>query len=272
MINLCGKVAWVTGGSEGLGASMVNLFHELGASVAITGLHEESVAAAIARIAGKGAAKGQGEVEDPRLLGVPGDVSDAAAMERAVDRILTRWGKLDIVVANAGTNGTWGPLEKIEVADWRKTIEVNLIGTYLTIRAALPAMKGRGEGGSILIVSSVNGTRTFSNEGASAYAASKAAQLALGQMLALELASFKIRVNVICPGAFDTGIHDKTKRIDLDEIEVPMEFPEGSIPLTHGDMGRPRQVAQLAAFLVSDAASHITGTPVWIDGGSSLLT
>ena len=91
-------------------------------------------------------------------------------------------------------------------------------------------------------------------------------------MLALELANFKIRVNVICPGACDTAIHDKTKRFDLEEIDYPAEFPKGNIPLTHGDMGRPRQVAQLAAFLASDAASHITGTPVWIDGGSSLLT
>jgi NAD(P)-dependent dehydrogenase (short-subunit alcohol dehydrogenase family) len=93
----------------------------------------------------------------------------------------------------------------------------------------------------------------------------------MGQMLALELAQWKIRVNVLCPGGFDTGIHAKTKRRDLDTIEPHVEYPEGEIPLTHGDMGDPVQVANLAAFLASDAASHITGTPVWIDGGQSLL-
>lgn len=120
-------------------------------------------------------------------------------------------------------------------------------------------------------MSSVNGTRVFSNEGASVYATSKAGQLALGQMLALELASAKIRVNIICPGAFDTGIHEKTEKIDLESIDTPVEFPEGKIPLTRGKMGDPEEVAKLTVFLLSDAARHITGTPVWIDGAESLL-
>jgi NAD(P)-dependent dehydrogenase (short-subunit alcohol dehydrogenase family) len=120
-------------------------------------------------------------------------------------------------------------------------------------------------------VSSINGTRVFSNTGATAYSATKAAQLAMGQTLALELAQWKIRVNVLCPGGFDTGIHAKTKKRDLETIEAHVEYPEGEIPLTHGEMGDPVQVANLAAFLASDAALHITGTPVWIDGGQSLL-
>lgn len=126
-------------------------------------------------------------------------------------------------------------------------------------------------GGSIVIMSSTNGTRTFSNEGASAYAASKAGQYALAKMFTLELAPFKARVNVICPGAIKSEIHDKSEREDLEEIETPVEFPEGQIPLTGGKMGSPEQVAHLTAFLLSDLASHITGTPVWIDGGQSRL-
>lgn len=90
-------------------------------------------------------------------------------------------------------------------------------------------------------------------------------------MLALELAPSGIRVNVICPGAIESNIHEKTERHDVEELGTGVEFPEGKIPLTGGAMGTPRQVAHLAVFLVSDLASHITGTPIWIDGAQSLL-
>jgi NAD(P)-dependent dehydrogenase (short-subunit alcohol dehydrogenase family) len=117
-------------------------------------------------------------------------------------RIAETFGRLDVLFANAGINGVWAPIEELRPAEWDKTIAVNLRGTYLTIHHAVPLMKARG--GSILITSSINGTRTFTSAGASAYATSKAAQLALGQMLALELARHRIRVNIICPGAITT--------------------------------------------------------------------
>lgn len=262
MIDLNGKVAWVTGGTEGLGLAISRLLFELGAKVAVTSSHKEKVDAAIAELSEMG--------PHERLLGAAGDVTDADAMAAIVDRIEQELGELDIVVANAGTNGTWGPIEDVPVDDWKQTIDVNLIGTYLTLRPAVAVMKPRRRG-AVVIVSSVNGTRTFTSEGASAYATSKAAQLALGKMLALELAQFHIRVNVICPGAFDTGIHSKTKRVHIEEIELPVELPEGEVILNDGRMGDPREVANLTAFLVSDAAKLITGTPVWIDGGSSLM-
>jgi NAD(P)-dependent dehydrogenase (short-subunit alcohol dehydrogenase family) len=90
-------------------------------------------------------------------------------------------------------------------------------------------------------------------------------------MLALELAEHRIRVNVVCPGAIQTPIHEKTEKRDTDEAGEPVLYPEGAIPLTDGEQGRPEQVAELVLFLASDASSHITGTPVWIDGGQSLL-
>jgi NAD(P)-dependent dehydrogenase (short-subunit alcohol dehydrogenase family) len=111
----------------------------------------------------------------------------------------------------------------------------------------------------------------FSNTGATAYACSKAAQVAFAKMVALELAKDRIRVNVVCPGAIQTDIGQSTEQRDLERIKEPVEYPEGRIPLTDGDAGTADQVAQLVLFLASDAASHISGTEVWIDGAESLL-
>src|SRR5690606_27877879 len=110
--------------------------------------------------------------------------------------------RLDIIVANAGINGVWAPIDQLTPEEWDKTVAINLRGTFLTLHYGVPAMKAKG--GSIVIVSSINGTRTFSNPGTSAYASTKAGQLALGQIAALELAKHRIRVNVVCPGAIET--------------------------------------------------------------------
>ncbi len=254
------QVMWVTGGGQGLGRAIALEAARSGAKVAVTALHSEELNDVVDTIEKEG---GEG-------LAIVGDVTVPEQMENAVRKIVDKWGKLTSVCVNAGINGTWAPVDEISFDEWKKTIDVNLNGSFLTVRYAVPEIRKAG-GGSIAIISSVNGTRIFSNEGASAYASSKAGQLAFGQMLALELAPSKIRVNVICPGAFDTGIHEKTEKRDLDEIETPVEFPEGNIPLTHGEMGKPEQVGQLVVFLASDAAGHITGTPVWIDGAESLL-
>ena len=127
------------------------------------------------------------------------------------------------------------------------------------------------QGGAVVVVSSINGTRVFSNTGATAYAASKAGQVVITKMLALELAKHRVRVNVICPGKIETNIEEKTEHRHLERVKEPVEFPEGDIPLTDGEPGTADQVAELALFLASDASRHITGTEVWIDGGQSLM-
>jgi NAD(P)-dependent dehydrogenase (short-subunit alcohol dehydrogenase family) len=110
----------------------------------------------------------------------------------------------------------------------------------------------------------------FSNVGASAYATSKAGQVAFAKMMALELAKHRIRVNVICPGAIESKINENTVR-DNEDIKEPVEFPEGAIPLTDGKPGKAEDVAELVLFLASDASKHISGTEMWIDGAQSLL-
>ena len=259
-MRLAGKVALVTGGGSGIGAASAKLFAKEGARVAVLGRTREKLDEVVAEIRGDG---GEAEV-------VQGDVSDYADMERAVGEVVERWGRLDVVFANAGVNGVWAPIDELAPEEWNKTLAINLSGTFYTIKAAVPHLK-RQEGGSIVVTSSVNGTRMFSNSGASAYATTKAGQVALTKMLALELAKHRIRVNVICPGAITTEIEESTEKRDLAEAREPIEYPEGEIPLTDGKPGSAEQVAQLVLFLACDESSHITGTPVWIDGGQSLM-
>ncbi|MCM2371425.1 SDR family oxidoreductase [Aporhodopirellula aestuarii] len=259
-IDLTGQVILVTGGSSGIGKGIAIHAAKCGASICVVSRDEEDMRAVVKSI----------EADGGTASWEHADVTNSEQVHEAVEKTVARYGRLDGVVANAGTNGTWAPIDEMTPEQWRKTIDVNLTGTYLTVHHSVPHLRRQGRG-SIVIMSSINGTRTFSNEGASAYASSKAGQFALAQMLALELAPSKIRVNVICPGAIQSEIHEKTNRENLEKIETPIEYPEGDIPLTGGEFGTPKQVAELTAFLMSDLSSHITGTPVWIDGGQSLI-
>jgi NAD(P)-dependent dehydrogenase (short-subunit alcohol dehydrogenase family) len=258
-MRLEGKVALITGGGSGIGEAAAVLFAREGARVAVLGRTEEKLEKTVKRI----------EAAGSEGLAVEGDVASYPDMERVVGEVVERWGRLDVVFANAGINGVWAPIEELKPEEWEKTIAINLTGTFFTIKAAVPQLKRRG--GSVIVTASVNGTRMFSNSGASAYASTKAAQVALTQMLAVELGKHRIRVNVICPGAIETDIEESTERRDLDKAKEPVEFPEGDIPLTDGKPGKAEQVARLALFLASDEADHISGTPVWIDGAQSLL-
>lgn len=257
--SLAGKVALVTGGNSGIGRATAELLAAAGVKVGALGREAETVEEVVAAIKAAG-----GEA-----LPLTADISEPNAVEHAVNQLTDQYGRLDIVFANAGINGTWAPIDELTYEEWKKVLDVNLTGTFLTLKYTVPFLQKQG--GSVIVNASVNGTRVFSNTGATAYASSKAAQVAMAKMLALELAKHRVRVNVICPGAIETPIHGKTKTRNLDEAEEPVEFPEGSIPLTDGKPGSPEHVAQLVAFLASDAAGHITGTEIWIDGAESLL-
>lgn len=251
------KVAFVTGAGSGIGEASARLLAARGARVALVGRTADELEEVAESIRGEG-----GEV-----LTALADVSDEAAVTEAVRATLEQFGRLDVVVANAGVNGTWAGIDDLSVDDFRSTIDINLTGTFITLKAAVPHL---GRGGSAVVIASVNGTRIFSNSGASAYSASKAGQVALTKMLAVELGPRGIRVNVICPGAIDTEIGDNTDSQNED-VKIPVEFPQGNIPLTGSRSGTAQQVAALVGFLASDAADHISGTEVWIDGAQSLL-
>ncbi len=259
-INLSNRVFVVTGGSEGIGKGIAMTLATCGAKVGIISRDEADLQAVVGSIKSAGG----------NAIYTAADVTDDAALKKAIDSIADHYGGIHGIVANAGINGTWAPVDELSPDDWRRTIDINLTGTFLSIHHSVPHLRQQGSG-SIVIVSSINGTRTFTSAGATAYASSKAGQLAFGQMLAIELAPSKIRVNIICPGGIESNIHEKTQREDTDQIGVKVEYPDGSIPLTEGDMGKPEDVASMTAFLLSDLAKHITGTPIWIDGGQSLL-
>ncbi|GLR78934.1 SDR family oxidoreductase (plasmid) [Azospirillum oryzae] len=259
-MDLTGKVALVTGAGSGIGKASAVRFAQAGASVGVLSHTADEIAKAAEEIKAAGG----------KALALTADVGDDKAMGQAIDRLVGEFGRLDIVFANAGINGVWAPIDELTPEEWDRTINTNLRGAYLTLHHSVPHLKKAG-GGSVIVTASINGTRVFSNTGATAYSCTKAAQLAMVKMLALELAPSRIRVNAICPGIIDTEIPDNTMKRNLESVQTPIEYPQGKVPLTGGKSGDSFDVAELALFLASDRAKHITGTPVWIDGAESLM-
>lgn len=256
-----GKTAIVTGAGSGIGrATAVRLAKE-GANVALFDLKDDRTLEVEKELSSI-------RQECARAFDV--DISNPERLEKAVLEAVEIFGGIDIVFANAGINGVLSPVDEMKPKDWEQTLRVNLNGTFLTVKYAVPHLKKRGKG-SIIITSSVNGTRVFTGFGMIAYSTTKAGQVAFAKMAALELARFKIRVNVVCPGAISTNIDQSTKKQGgLEEITIPIEFPEGGQPLAEGP-GQPEDVADLVAFLASDESRHITGSQIFIDGAESLL-
>ncbi|MBY4610139.1 SDR family oxidoreductase [Rhizobium sp. 9T] len=254
-----GKSALVTGAGSGIGKAAALKLAAEGARVAVLSRTESEVQETCNEIVAAGG----------RSIALTADTSDESQMRAAIDRMTEAFGGIDIVVANAGINGVWAPIDDLKPDEWDQTMAVNLRGTYLTLHLTVPYLKRNG--GSIVVVSSINGTRTFTTPGATAYTATKAAQVAMVQQLALELGKHRIRINAVCPGAIETGIAANTTMRHREETEVPVIWPEGEIPITNGKKGSSEDVAEAILFLASDHARHITGTPIWIDGGQSLL-
>jgi NAD(P)-dependent dehydrogenase (short-subunit alcohol dehydrogenase family) len=252
-MQLEGKVALVTGAGSGIGKATALLMGKEGAMVAALSRTESEVQQTADEIRRNGG----------QAIALKADISKYDQMQAATKAIIDQWGRLDIVFANAGINGVWAPLEELTLDEWNTTININLTGTYITVKLALPYLKQQG--GSIVICSSVNGTRVFSNSGATAYACTKAAQLAFTKMMALELAPSKVRINVVCPGWIESKIGDNTEARNMKERVGSMW-----VPLTGNLPGKAEQVASVVLFLASDASSHVSGTEMWIDGAESL--
>lgn len=253
-------VALVTGAGSGIGRATALLLAQRGYALGLLGHTAEDIEEVAQHISDQG-----GEA-----IAITADIAEEEEMRRALSKIVDHYGRLTTVVACAGINGVWAPIDELQPQEWDKTIAVNLRGTYLTLHCAVPYLKAAG-GGAIVVVSSINGTRTFTSAGATAYTATKAAQVAMVHQLALELAQHGIRINAVCPGAIATEIDDSTEKRNAEQAAIPVIWPEGQIPLTAGRPGRSEDVAEVIAFLVSPASAHMTGSPLWVDGGQGLL-
>ncbi|MEM9701448.1 MAG: SDR family NAD(P)-dependent oxidoreductase [Planctomycetota bacterium] len=267
---LSGRAALITGAASGLGRASAKRLAAAGAFVGLLDVNEEAAAEAAAEIHAAGG----------RCEPLTADVADPTSLRPAIETFAARAGRLDTVYANAGVNGVWAPIADLEPEEWDHTLAVNLKGTFLTLKYCLPWLKAEkpsvggnagGPGGSVIVCASVNGTRVFSNTGATAYSCSKAGQLAFVKMTALELASHRIRVNAIIPGAIMTPIFNKTIERNIDSEKPKVEYVDGRIPLTGGDPGDPRDVANAVLYLASDLSSHVTGAELVVDGGESLM-
>ncbi len=253
-------VALVTGAGSGIGKAAAFGLASEGYKIGALGRTPEEISSTVEEILANGG----------QAVSLLADVSDEGQMDAAVGQLVKQYGRLDVVVANAGINGVWAPIDDLKLSEWNDTISVNLTGTFLTIRTTVPELKRSG-GGSIVVVSSINGTRTFTTPGATAYTATKAGQVAMVQQLALELARFHIRINAVCPGEIETNIEANTKLRKQDKTAIPVVWPEGQVPITGGRPGRSEDVADVIAFLASGKSRHITGSPIWVDGGQGLL-
>lgn len=255
-----GQHVLITGGSSGIGRVTGKLMASRGAAVTLVARSEDDLRETVEQIHASGG----------RASFAVADVTDPAALEAAVAQAVEQNGPLRFVFANAGTNGVWAPIDLMGYDEFASTIRVNVLGTFNTVKACAPHLKSAGSG-AVVITSSINGNRTFSNTGATAYASSKSAQLAMMKLLAVELAPHRIRVNAVCPGTVDTEIEERMERRGLDGAGWPVEYPEGKVPITGGPSGDPARVAEVVAFLFSERAAHVTGTELYVDGAQSLI-
>ncbi len=259
-MTLARRVALVTGAGAGIGRAAAMALAEEGASIGVLDYQMERAQAVSQEIIEEGGT----------ALPLVADVSIEEEVEGAVDQLVDAWGRLDILFANAGINGVWAPIEEMDVTDWDHVTAVNLRGTFLSVKHAVPHLKERG--GSIVITSSIQGTSEFSVTGSTAYACTKAAQATFAKKAALELAQYGIRVNAVRPGPVATQINESTFRRNLEKIRFPVEYPSGNSPL-HGKKPLPAMdIANAVVFLASDAAASITGADILVDGGVSLVT
>ncbi len=240
---LAGRVALVTGAASGIGLACVQRYLREGARVA--GFDRNHCA--------------QWDELAPGTLFIQGDVTDEAALQAAVAAVLERFGRIDILVTAAGIADA-GPVHMVDAAAWDRVLDINLKGTFLAIKAALPPMMEQ-RSGSIITVASIEGI--VGSEGGSSYNASKGGVVLLTRNVAMDYARLGIRCNAICPGFIDTPLLQQVM------AEPSMQTYRASVlnETKIGRFGRPEDIAGVAFFLACDDAAFVTGQALVADGG-----
>lgn len=242
-----GKVAFVTGGASGIGLACARRYAKEGAAVVGFDLQDSDDGGGWSSVTA---------LTDKAIL-VTGDVMDLAAQQAAVEQAVSEYGSIDIAVTSAGI-GDAGPVHMVEQDAWQRVIDINLTGTFLSIKAVLPTMMAQ-RSGSIITIASVEGQ--IASEGGSSYNASKAAVINLTKNVAMDYGQMGIRANAICPGFIQTPM--------FDSVMDHMPDLKDSVRKEHklGRFGQPEEMAGIAYFLASDDSSFVTGQAIAGDGG-----
>jgi len=247
---LDGRVAVITGAASGIGAATAMLMGEKGARLVLLDRAAEALEARVALLREKGF----------DVAGRACDVADEASISAAFAFIAEAYDRLDICFANAGY-GRYGQLSKLSSTDWNRHLNVNLTGAFRIAQEAANRMAGCGKGGSIVFTASVGAMMEVDLFGA--YGVSKAAIPILAKTMAAEYGCHRIRVNVVLPGVIETGMTEGILAHPSYRAMLEAETPVGRL-------GRPEDVAEVVAFLCSDAAAFVNGTCIHVDGGQTI--
>jgi NAD(P)-dependent dehydrogenase (short-subunit alcohol dehydrogenase family) len=245
------RVVWLTGASRGLGQALAYAFAGAGAKLLLCARSAERLDSIAAEIRDHG-----GEVEV-----VAGSIADPSVVERAVQLVEERWGRLDVLVNNAGVSPTFQPAERLDVADWNQVLEINLSAPLACCRAALPLLE-RSAAASIVNISSVHGARA--HERLIAYAASKGGLDMVTRTLAVEWAERGIRVNAVAPGYIETEMTVNLRGHAHWSSELL-----GRIPMRR--FATSAEIVPAVLFLAASGSSYMTGSTVYVDGGWTAL-
>ena len=271
-----GKVAFITGAGRGQGRShAVKLASEGADIIAIDICHDVEGALPMATPDDLAETVKLVEAQDRRIVAAQADVRDLDGLQAAVDAGVEELGRLDIVVANAGIASIGGPVEKMSQDNWKHTIDINLTGLWNTARVAIPPMIAGGQGGAIVLTSSVGGMHAMPNM--SHYVSAKHGVIGLMRSLAVELGQYDIRVNSVLPTNVNTPMfmNEGTYKMFRPDLENPTAADVEPIAaqfmhvLPHGWV-EPEDVSNAILFLASDESRYITGVPLPIDLGALL--
>jgi NAD(P)-dependent dehydrogenase (short-subunit alcohol dehydrogenase family) len=246
MNKLDGKVAVITGGSSGMGLATARQFVAEGATVIITGRRQNKLDDAVAEIGGT-------------IEAFRGDIADLADLERLRAHVASKYGRIDVVFANAG-GGTLGAFGTITEAEFDRSVTTNLKGTFFTVQTLLPLIV---DGGSVILNGSIAGSRGL--PGFTVYSATKAAIRSFARTWTVDLSARRIRVNTLSPGSIVTPILSEQVGLSDEQVEGVLTQFAAQTPL--GRNGDAAEVASVATFLASSDSSFVTGIELHVDGG-----